>query len=76
MLRSLEKKRGWSLDRDKEWEVHYEVALYCFGVGDIDLFSLEQHMEGEGAPRVAFFFWEATWGKALTLDQVQKMGWF
>lgn len=43
MSRSLEKKRGWSLDRDKEWEVHYEVALYCFGVGDIDLFSLEQH---------------------------------
>ena len=26
-------------------------------------------------PRVSFFGWEATWGKALTLDQLQKRGW-
>ncbi|RVW73236.1 LINE-1 reverse transcriptase-like [Vitis vinifera] len=26
-------------------------------------------------PRVRFFGWEATWGKALTLDQLQKRGW-
>ena len=26
-------------------------------------------------PRVRFFVWEATWGKVLTLDQVQKWGW-
>ena len=25
--------------------------------------------------RVSFFRWEATWGKALTLDQLQKRGW-
>ena len=23
-------------------------------------------------PKVSFFTWEATWGKALTLDQLQK----
>ena len=26
-------------------------------------------------PKVSFFRWEATWGKALTLDQLQKRGW-
>ena len=26
-------------------------------------------------PRVSFFGWEATWEKALTLDQLQKRGW-
>ena len=26
-------------------------------------------------PKVSFFGWEATWGKALTLDQLQKRGW-
>ena len=26
-------------------------------------------------PRVSFFGWEATWGKALTFDQLQKRGW-
>ena len=25
-------------------------------------------------PKVSFFGWEATWGKALTLDQLQKRG--
>ena len=25
-------------------------------------------------PRVSFFGWEATWGKALTLDQLQRRG--
>ena len=26
-------------------------------------------------PKISFFEWEATWGKALTLDLVQKRGW-
>ena len=26
-------------------------------------------------PRINFFAWEVTWGKFLTLDQVQKRGW-
>nr|CAN70867.1 hypothetical protein VITISV_027610 [Vitis vinifera] len=26
-------------------------------------------------PKISFFAWEATWGKALTLDKVQKRGW-
>ena len=26
-------------------------------------------------PRVGFFAWEVTWGKALILDQVHKRGW-
>ena len=26
-------------------------------------------------PKVSFFGWEATWGKTLTLDQIQKRGW-
>ena len=26
-------------------------------------------------PKVSFFAWEATWGKVLTLDQLQKRGW-
>ena len=26
-------------------------------------------------PKICFFAWEATWGKALTLDLVQKRGW-
>ncbi|KAJ9671175.1 hypothetical protein PVL29_027249 [Vitis rotundifolia] len=25
-------------------------------------------------PKLSFFGWEATWGKALTLDQLQKRG--
>ena len=25
-------------------------------------------------PKISFFAWEATWGKALTLDMVQKKG--
>ena len=26
-------------------------------------------------PKVSFFLWEATWGKAITLDELQKRGW-
>ena len=26
-------------------------------------------------PKISFFTWEAAWGKALTLDLVQKRGW-
>ena len=26
-------------------------------------------------PKISCFAWEATWGKALTLDMVQKRGW-
>ena len=26
-------------------------------------------------PKVSFFAWEATWGKALTLNQLQRRGW-
>ena len=26
-------------------------------------------------PKVSFFAWEATWGKVLTLDQLQRRGW-
>ena len=26
-------------------------------------------------PKVSFFAWETSWGKVLTLDQVQKRGW-
>ena len=26
-------------------------------------------------PKESFFAWEATWGKALTLDQIQRKGW-
>ena len=26
-------------------------------------------------PKISFFAWEASWGKALTLDQIQKRGW-
>ena len=26
-------------------------------------------------PKISFFAWEAMWGKALTLDLVQKRGW-
>ena len=26
-------------------------------------------------PKISFFAWEATWGKALTLDLVHKRGW-
>ena len=26
-------------------------------------------------PKVSFLGWEATWGRALTLDQIQKRGW-
>ncbi|RVW40176.1 LINE-1 retrotransposable element ORF2 protein [Vitis vinifera] len=26
-------------------------------------------------PKISFFAWKATWGKALTLDMVQKRGW-
>ena len=26
-------------------------------------------------PKISFFAWEATWGKALTLDLIPKRGW-
>ncbi|RVW35300.1 putative ribonuclease H protein [Vitis vinifera] len=26
-------------------------------------------------PKISFFAWEATWGKAITLDKLQKRGW-
>ena len=26
-------------------------------------------------PKISLFVWEASWGKALTLDQIQKKGW-
>ena len=26
-------------------------------------------------PKISFFAWEASWGKVLTLNQIQKKGW-
>ena len=26
-------------------------------------------------PKISFFAWEVSWGKVLTLDQIQKRGW-
>ncbi|RVW76760.1 hypothetical protein CK203_050518 [Vitis vinifera] len=41
-----------------------------YGVGLWKAIRREWHI-----PKVSFFGWEATWGKALTLDQLQKRGW-
>ncbi|RVW61480.1 hypothetical protein CK203_031994 [Vitis vinifera] len=30
---------------------------------------------GKVPTKIAFFAWEATWGKVLTLDRLQRRGW-
>ncbi|RVW35945.1 hypothetical protein CK203_090578 [Vitis vinifera] len=40
-----------------------------------DMVSWTETKSGKFSPKISFFAWEAMWGKALTLDLVQKRGW-
>ncbi|RVW47166.1 hypothetical protein CK203_070193 [Vitis vinifera] len=45
-------------------------------LGDVeDMVFWTEIKSGKFSPKISFFAWEATWGKALTLDLVQKRGW-
>ncbi|KAJ9675675.1 hypothetical protein PVL29_024544 [Vitis rotundifolia] len=51
-------------------------SLYCALEVDCPvLFPSSCIWNGWVQPKISFFAWEAAWGKALTLDLVQKRGW-
>ena len=57
------------------WEVFVKSLYKALGSGPSVSFPSNVIWKTCVQPKVSFFGWEATWGKALTLDQLQKKGW-
>ena len=70
---------------EREDEVFWEVTksgsffvkslYYIIEEVRVDLFPTSIVWNAWVPPKVSFFAWEATWGKVLTLDQLQRRGW-
>ena len=51
-------------------------SLYnALKLGDSSSFPTRSIWNSQVQPKISFFAWEVTWGKALTLDLVQKREW-
>ena len=63
----------WGESKDGTFSVK---ALYKASESDsTGCFPMKIIWNSSMQPKVSFFAWEVTWGKVLTLDQVQKRGW-
>ena len=78
-LMKLQTKR---MHRDVEDRVIWTTLSRNFSVKSLNsvlepgdsIIPKKHHLEILCTPKVTFFAWEATWGKALILDQVQRRG--
>ncbi|RVW28234.1 hypothetical protein CK203_083667 [Vitis vinifera] len=55
-----------------DWEV--KSLYFALEAGCSSLFPSSCIWNVNVQPKISFFAWEATWGKALTLDMIQKRG--
>ena len=70
--RKVEDRVIWTASRCGTFTVK---SLYSIlEPGDSSLFPSGSIWRASVPPKVAFFAWEASWGKVLTLDQLQRRG--
>ena len=51
------------------------TLIFCWSL-PMTLSFLKKNIWADKTPtKAAFFAWEATWGKILTLDRLKKRGW-
>ncbi|RVW63720.1 hypothetical protein CK203_052740 [Vitis vinifera] len=68
--------RGYGgLDRNKERQISAKSLYLALKADCPVLFPFNCIWNVWVQPKISFFAWEAAWGKALTLDLVQKRGW-
>ncbi|RVX05505.1 hypothetical protein CK203_013627 [Vitis vinifera] len=72
-----EEKGGW---RSCEIREAYGVGLWKAinkgnAAGVVSLFPSKIIWMSYAQPKISFFAWEASWGRVLTLDRLQKRGW-
>ncbi|KAJ9684352.1 hypothetical protein PVL29_016699 [Vitis rotundifolia] len=73
ILENEEDMVSWTETKSGKFSVK---SLYCaLEAGGSSLFPSSYIWHVNVQPKISFFAWEATWGKALTLDMVQKRGW-
>ncbi|RVW29173.1 hypothetical protein CK203_098493 [Vitis vinifera] len=73
-----EEKGGWCTRAASgrvfnDWEIEL-VERFLHKPGDSPLFPSGSIWSESVPPKVAFFAWEASWGKVLTLEQLQRIG--
>ncbi|RVW99041.1 Transposon TX1 uncharacterized 149 kDa protein [Vitis vinifera] len=68
----------WNWRAFNDWEIEMvELLLHkiqTFQRGGSAMFPSESIWRVRVPPKVAFFAWEASWGKVLTLEQLQRRG--
>ena len=70
---NLEDGLWWKEAKDGNFSVK---SFYSALEGSSTVLFLKNIIWSPGVPtKVSFFAWEATWGKALTMDQLKKRGW-
>ncbi|RVW27875.1 K(+) efflux antiporter 2, chloroplastic [Vitis vinifera] len=61
-----------------DWEIEmverFMLTIQAFKPGGSALFPYDSIWRAYVPPKVAFFAWEASWGKILTLEQLQRRG--
>ncbi|RVW54677.1 putative ribonuclease H protein [Vitis vinifera] len=73
VIEDVEDTVSWTETKSGKFSVK---SLYiALEAGGSSLFPSSFIWNANVQPKISFFAWEATWGKALTLDLVQKRGW-
>ncbi|RVW80659.1 hypothetical protein CK203_044359 [Vitis vinifera] len=73
VIEDVEDMVSWTETKSGKFSVK---SLYvALEAGGSSLFPSSYIWNVNVQPKISFFAWEATWGKALTLDMVQKRGW-
>ncbi|RVX16052.1 putative ribonuclease H protein [Vitis vinifera] len=73
VVEDVEDTVSWTKTKCSKFSVK---SLYlALEAGGSSLFPSSVIWNAKVQPKISFFAWEATWGKALTLDLVQKRGW-
>ena len=63
----------WTKTKSGKFSVKF--LYYAIELGRSSLFPSSCIWNVWVQPKISFFAWEATWGKTLTLDLIQKRGW-
>ena len=73
VIEDVEDTVSWTETKSGKFSIK---SLYiALEAGGSSLFPSSFIWNANVQPKISFFAWEATWGKALTLDLVQKRGW-
>ena len=73
VIEDVEDMVSWTETKSGKFSVK---SLYvALEAGGSSLFPSSYIWNVNVQPKISFFAWEVTWGKALTLDMLQKRGW-